>query len=535
MRVGDWSVDAGLNELRQAGKVVRLEPKVMEVLIFLAAHPGEVVSREALLAAVWPGVIVGDDALTQAVIKLRKALGDTPKQPGYILTIPKRGYKLLAPVESAPSQDSVTPRVSSVVWRPYRSYMALTVLLLVLIVTGLWALFAPPHKAISYATKTTSSEVGLVIVPFQVLESTPKSLCLATGLTSELKSDLSRLSVLRVYTSTGTTASPDVHYRIDGIVQHDNGRVRVQVHLIDTRTGQELWSEQFDRPLRDLLDLQSELSKRLMNELPLKLSEAERNRAAHPYTRSVEAYELFLRGQSALLARGRLENEMARDFYLQAIQADPDFARAYAGLALTYAADYRHQWVRDGKEALVHAMKMAESARQIDPDIPEIYWALGFVHAQHREYQVALSQLSKAVQLNPSYADAYALMGGIETYLGRPEKSVTLLRTAQRLNPEAGYLYYLLLGRAYFFLNDFEQARINLSEALARNEADLEAHVYLAAVKASQHDADGAAWEVDEIRTLQPDFQLATWLQTYPLSDQALQLHLADTLHRFGL
>jgi DNA-binding winged helix-turn-helix (wHTH) protein len=98
MRVGEWSVDRGLNQLSRAGEVVRLEPKVMDVLACLAAHAGEVVSRETLLATVWPGVIVGDDALTQSIIKLRKALADDPRQPGYIQTIPKRGYRLLAEV-----------------------------------------------------------------------------------------------------------------------------------------------------------------------------------------------------------------------------------------------------------------------------------------------------------------------------------------------------------------------------------------------------------------------------------------------------
>jgi tetratricopeptide (TPR) repeat protein len=178
---------------------------------------------------------------------------------------------------------------------------------------------------------------------------------------------------------------------------------------------------------------------------------------------------------------------------------------------------------------------MAETARQIGPDIPETYWALGYIEAQRRNHKEALAQLSKAVRLNPSYADAYAFMGGIYTYLGRPVESLPLLRTAQRLDPESGYLYYLLLGRAYFFLNDYDQARINLAEALARNAANLEAHVYLAAVMAKQNDAAGASWEADEIRALQPDFQVSTWMGTYPLSGAALRKSLAEPLQSIGL
>lgn len=535
MRVGDWSVDADLNELSRADEVVRLEPKVMEVLAFLAAHPGEVVSREALLAAVWPGVIVGDDALTQSVIKLRKALGDEPRHPTYIQTIPKRGYRLLAAVNPEVKQDANAVAAKGAVRPRRRLYEVLAVLALTLFGVGLWSTLSPNDKPSTIETTSAASDLGLFIAPFTALAPTSESIRLATGLTSELVSDLSRLSSLRVITATNAGASPDVRYRVDGVVQQAEERLRIHVHLVDTRSGQEIWGERFDRPMRDLFDLQSELSSRLMAVLPLKLSEAERGRAARRYTRSLEAYDLFLRAQSALLARSPAENETARALYQQAIRSDPAFARAYAGLALTHAADYRNQWASNGEEALTRAFEMAETARQIDPDIPEIYWVLGYVHAQRRKHEEALAQLSRAVHLNPSYADAYALMGGIHTYLGRPAESLPLLRTAQRLNPESGYLYFLLLARAYYFLNDFEQARINLAEALARNEANLEAHVYLAAVMAQQGDSAGAAWEAEEIRALQPGFRVSAWLDTYPLSHGPLRQRLVDTLSSIGL
>src|SRR5258706_7248048 len=98
LRVGDWTVEPALNQLSAAGKTVKLEPKTMAVLAYLARRPGQVVSREELLSAVWAGVVVGDDSLTQVVIKLRKALGDAPEHPAYIQTISKGGYRLVAPV-----------------------------------------------------------------------------------------------------------------------------------------------------------------------------------------------------------------------------------------------------------------------------------------------------------------------------------------------------------------------------------------------------------------------------------------------------
>ncbi|MGZ5098881.1 MAG: winged helix-turn-helix domain-containing protein, partial [Usitatibacter sp.] len=113
LRVGDWAVEPALNQLSAAGKTVKLEPKAMSVLVYLADRPGQVVSREALLAAVWPGVLVGDDSLTQVVIKLRKALGDVPENPAYIQTISKGGYRLVAPVLRSEEIASTTVRPDS--------------------------------------------------------------------------------------------------------------------------------------------------------------------------------------------------------------------------------------------------------------------------------------------------------------------------------------------------------------------------------------------------------------------------------------
>jgi TolB-like protein/cytochrome c-type biogenesis protein CcmH/NrfG len=448
---------------------------------------------------------------------------------------PKRGYRLLAEVVVDRSVDSPLvagippaslPSSAQPRWRRYALWAVLLAL------AGSLGVLRLQDKPAASLTSTASRGLAVHITPFTAVDATPESQLLAAGLSSELVGDLSRLPALQVITASSLGVAPQVRYRVTGDVQHLAGRVRIHVHLVDANLGQAIWSERFDRPLGDLFELQSELSHRLLALLPVKLDAAERQRVARRYTRSLAAYDLFLRAQATLLTRSPADNETARALYRQAIRSDPAFARAYAGLALTYAADYRNQWVAKGSDALARAFEMAETARQIDPDIPQIYWVLGYVHAQRRQHDQALAQLARAVRLNPSYADAYALMGGIHTYLGRPAESLPLLRTAQRLNPEAGYLYYLLLGRAYYFLNDHEQARINLAEALARNAVNLEAHVFLAATLAEQGDMAGAAWELEEIHGLQPNFQVTTWLQTYPLASAALQTRLGAALGR---
>ena len=160
---------------------------------------------------------------------------------------------------------------------------------------------------------------------------------------------------------------------------------------------------------------------------------------------------------------------------------------------------------------------------------------LAFVHLERRQHDAAMKYLETAVQLYPSYADAYAFMGGLKCYTGHPEDAVPLVRTAMRLNPEAGYLYFLILGRAYLALGDLEQARVNLEHALQRNPEDLEANIYMAALHLAAGDKGAATWKADEIRVLQPGFSSARWLETHPLTDPAQKRKLVQALAELGL
>ena len=264
--------------------------------------------------------------------------------------------------------------------------------------------------------------------------------------------------------------------------------------------------------------MQDELTARLVELLPARVSDVERQRLAKRYTRSLEAYDYFLRGQALFLVRRGDENEEAQALYRKALELDPKFTRACAGLAMSHAMNYRLRESADAGPALERAFELAETARLIDPDIPEVYWALGFVPAQSRRHAEAIDALQTAITLDRSFADAYALLGGILTYTGQPAKSIPLLRTALRLNPDGGYLYFLLLGRAYLFEDDAEQALINLRAALMRNPADIETRVYLAAALVAAGDRTGARWEADEIRSLDHGFSVRQWLDTYPMT-----------------
>ena len=553
LRVGEWDVAPELNQISRAGECVRLEPKAIELLVFLAQRAGEVVSREELLSALWPGVIVGDNALTQVITKLRKALGDTARKPTYIEAISKRGYRLIAAVErlDRPVQQPTPAEAPGLgESRPaLRRWVVTGALAALAVAATVWSVQRPTDDDGSSAqarppSAPQAAKLPTVIVrPIEAIGEDSEKL-IARGLTADLVNDLSKVSGLWVISGDGptgatlresetVTATAAGRYALTGTLQSDGTALRLHVRLVDVDAGRQLWSQRFEREVRDLFAVQDELVRSILEQLPIKVSQAEMASLARRYTRNVAAYEHFLRGQAAALARRREHNDLARTWYWKAIELDPAFSRAYAGLAMTYALAYQLGW--DDDAALSRAVEFAATAEQMNPDMPDAHWVLGFVETQRRRHADAIRHLQRALRLNPSYADAYALMGGIRTYTGQPAESVSLLRTALRLNPDAGSLYFLLLGRALYFLGDYEQARVNLEQTLARNADNVEARVYLAVVLGQLGDREGAAWQAEEIRVVDPNFSVNRWLATYPMTDKRQKERLAQALLPLGL
>lgn len=543
--VGEYRIHSGENQVRCEAGLIQVEPKVMSLLVYLTGHAGSTVTREQLFEAVWPGVVVTDDTLTQAVAKLRKAFGDNARNPRYIQTVSKSGYRLCAAVRFPPVATAVSREAAWLQWRYFFIVALMVAFGLAAVFIGIdWSDTRPATgRAESPARPLTGNGLPtLTVQPLEMLGEDASQGYLAQGLTHDLITDLSKLSGLRVIGSRsimGVKADPsrthNARYLVQGEVQRIDDQVRVLVHLVDAQSGEQIWSERFRQPAGNLFQIQEEISQRIVSALSIEVNEEEKRRLARRYTLNIRAYEAFVRAQSLLLVRRQAENEQARRLFRQAIDLDPSFARAYGGLALSFAADFRNQWTTDGPWALQRAQTMAQTALEIDPEIPEVYWVLAYVHAQQRQHEKAIDLLRKAVSLDPSFADAHALMGGIYTYIGRPEETLGPLRMAIRLNPDAGYLYYLLLGRAYFFLNDWEQAEINLHEAVARNPTNLEAHLYLAAARASAGDLDGAIWEREEILALDADFRAGAWFQSYPMTDRPQLARLAATLENLDL
>lgn len=531
-------VTPATNEIAIEGQVTRIEPKSMEVFVLLISRAGEVVTRDALQDAIWGNVVVGDDSLTNAIIKLRKAFGDDARNPRLIETIPKRGYRLIAAVSPVPDLESESepakppPAVADPAGHGWRVGVGLVAGLAALgIVLAIWAFADRTGPTASHAA-TPDGHIGVAVAPFRNLSGDPAQDYLAQGVEQTILAGLAGIPRIAAM-HAGAPAGSD--YLLEGSVHRSGDRIRIDTQLLETETGVVVSVRHYERAFSDLLTIQSDIEGDILSALAVEIDLADRTAQSRGLTESGEAYELFLQARAALLPRDRAGNARAQRLYTRAIALDPTFARAYGGLALSYAAEYRNGWTDNGPEALERAMSMAETALGIQPDLPAQHWVVAYVETQRRNLAEAAAALETALRLDPGYADAYALLGGVRTYAGAPGETVPLLRKAMRLRPDGGYLYFLLLGRAYYFLDDCDQALINLREAAARNPANLETHLYLATCMVRTGDRDGAEWEALEIQGIDPEFTIAGYFETYPMTARNQLGSLSADLESVGI
>lgn len=541
--LADWQVKPSLSEIEKDDKVTSLEPKAMALLITLASKPGEVFSRQELEDHVWQGTIVGYDALVKAINKLREALGDDKKNPRYIQTISKKGYRLIAEVsvhsshQESPLEDNennlskviekkaITPKLGIVLGGVIAAVIVAALILI-------YPLKETDPVSSVQTVPVADAKPTIVVLPFRNISPDDKDDYLADGLTSDLTTNLSKLSSLWVTASRSSLAYKNTilsaekikqtfnaRYVISGDVNKIGQAIRINVHLSDVDNGTILWAERYDRKFADLFAIQDEVTHKILNSLSLTLTKEEKQRIAKRYTNNLDAYETFLRAQLLLNARTPEDNISARELYKKAIELDPGFARAYSSMSYSYAIGYIRQWPSDTKQPLHKALQLARQAIALDKDLPEGYWSAAFVHLYQSKLDKVNELVEQALKLNPNYADAYALVAANYTSLGIPERTLENIANAYRLNPTGGFLYDIQLGRAYYFMNNYDLAYETFLSALERNPAYIDLQIYMAATFVQLGRYDEAGWMILEAKQANPNFDTHAWAMAYPFVD----------------
>jgi TolB-like protein/DNA-binding winged helix-turn-helix (wHTH) protein/cytochrome c-type biogenesis protein CcmH/NrfG len=534
--VAEWQVKPALSVIEKEGTAISLEPKVMAVLVTLASTPGEVFSRQELEDHVWQGTVVGYDALAKAINKLREALGDDKKNPHYIQTISKKGYRLVANVRvdspHQPAQLGINKKKPAIA-RQWQVGIGLTSALIVALLIFIYIQEKEADPVLSsHKLPITDDKPTVVVLPFRNISPNDKDDYLADGMTSDLTTNLSKLSSVWVTASTASLVyknadiSPEkikqsfnARYVISGEVNKIGQAIRINVHLNDMDKGTILWAERYDREFTDLFAIQDEVTQKIINSLSLTLTNEEKHRIAKRYTNNMEAYETFLRAQFLLNARTPEDNIRAREMLQKAIELDPNFARAYASMSYSYAIGYLRQWPADTDHPLQKALQLANQALELDNELPEAYWATAFIYFYQTNIEEGNKLLQQALKLNPNYADAYALLAANAISQGNPERTLDYMANAYRLNPSGGYLYDMQLARAYYFLDNYDLALEYITSAIERNPVFIDLKMYMAAIYIQLKRYDEAGWMIIEAKQSSPDFDPRAWAMAYPYLD----------------
>jgi len=544
-QLADWQVQPALDRISRNGEEVRLEPRVMSVLTLLAARAGKVVSREELEAGAWGRAIVGYDALPSSINKLRKALGDDTQNPRYIETVSKKGYRLIAPVGVLDGPESTSQSATGIRFlnQPLVYGIAVLILAAVLIVYLFNGKLQSP-----IAQFNPTAEKRLVVLPFVNIGNDPKQEYFVDGITDDLITDLSGLSSIVVISRTasyrykGQEINPQMvgeqlgaDYLLEGSVRKSDKRWRINVKLINTGDGVSLWAKRYENTETSLFGVQDEVVRNIVQALAVRLNAQDKQRLSHRPTTNFDAYELFLLGQKQFKVRTKEANQAAQDAYRQAIQLDPNFARAYGALAVALDVYYWRGWSDTPTETLGRALEMARYATELDPESPQAYWALGYTLLYRKEPHKAAAAVERAIELAPNYADGYGLLALINNHLGEAEAAMKFVKKGMALNPHYTWDYPYNLGRAHYALGHYQQAIKILQLALDRNENAVSPRVYLAAAYVGAGQNEDAAWEIEQVRVMSPESTIRHWEENYPIADEKLQRRFLGHLRLAGL
>ncbi len=301
-----------------------------------------------------------------------------------------------------------------------------------------------------------------------------------------------------------------VRYVLEGSVQRASEKVRINAQLIDAATGHHLWAERYERHLKDLFTLQNEIVQTIVRSLAVKVQTMERERTMRKETDNLEAYDYVLRGREYFSRTTRSTNIEARKMFERAIELDPHYAAAYAGLGWTYRQAVGHGWTEFPNQALQQAHDLAQKALDIE-ESAAAYRLLGYIYLIQNQHDLASQASQRAIELNPNDWDSLAILASVLLYTGRADEAVKMFETALRFNPALGADRLFELSLAYYLRSRYNDATRILEQGVRRNPDHPFLYIALAAAYAQAGRSDDAARSAASVRRLHPFFEVASF------------------------
>lgn len=515
-----FRVNGGKRLLWKSGEPLVVTPKVFDTLFYLVRNAGKTVSKDELMVAIWPDTVVEENNLNKNISALRQCLGERPGEHRFIATVPGKGYKFVAPVvevlEASPPADlklaassepatiqpappmETPPRTGkepaeSSRLRHWMAWAALGALVIAASLIG-WAY-------LRRVSKPPARRVMLAVLPFKNLSGDPTQEYVVDGLTEEIITDLGQMSPAQMgviastsamaYKNTDKTISQigrelAVDYVLEGSVRSEGGKARVSAQLIRVSDQTHLWAKNYDRDLKNLLEIEDELGQTMAQQVRLKLSpqweiEFSKMRTANP-----EAYDLYLKGRYYWNQRTPAGIRQSIGYFQQAIAKDPEFAMAYAGLADAYNLSYNFG-VFSAKESSLQAKAAATKALELDPSIAEARAALGKVKSHYDfDFPGAQKEFLKAIELNPNSANAHFFYSNCYLLpMGRFAEAIAENKKALDLDPLSIPMNNFL-GNMYAWAGDYDKSYEQFQRTIQMDPTFPLAHNFLSRVLESQ-------------------------------------------------
>ena len=517
VRTGLFEIDLASGQLHKNGRKLPLQEQPFRVLAILLDRPGEVVTRQELQARVWPAdTYVGfDEGLNTAIRKLRTAFGDSAGNPRFIETLPRRGYRFIAPVTEtttanglpaianvagirednaiADSEEAVSlPDYSALApeggkW-PWKTAVLMTAFLVLALTVVAYVMRKHSSPGSGPAKRSM-----LAILPFQNLSNDPGQEYLSDGLTEETITDLGQLSPENLGVIARTSAMAYKHtdktigqigrelgvdYILEGSVRREGGKARVSAQLIRVSDQTHLWAENYDRELADMLDVQNDLGRSIAEQVSANLTPQRQIELSKKHIVNPEAYDLYLKGRFYWNQRTPGAIKESIGYFVQATAKDPNFALAYAGLADAYNIS-NVVGLYSPSESFPQAREAAMRAIQLDPSLAEAHAALG-MEKSHYEFDLpgAEREFLKALEVNPNSPYAHLFYSNCFLLpMGRKAQAIAENRRAVEIDPLSLPINNFL-GMTYMMAGDDDSAYRQFQHTIAMDPSFPLAHEY---------------------------------------------------------
>ncbi len=509
------TLDTTQYRLCVSGKPISVEPQVFDLLVYLVKNRDRVVTRDELLDNLWKGRVVTDAALGVTLRSARKAVHDSGTKQEVIKTLHGRGYQFIAEVTEATSSSPPT-FINEVI--DSSDFLPL------------------PDKP------------SIAVLPFTNMSNDPNLEYFCDGITDDIITILSRVPDMFVIARHSTQLykgqavdirqvgrEQGVSYVLEGGAQKGGDRIRVSVQLIDTVTGRHCWAERFDSELKDFLDLQDEITLKVVVALQVTLTEGVQAQILAGSTSNLEAWESVRLAKRLMERHVREDNLEAQQLLIKATEHDPQYATAWALLGMTQWESDRWNWDSFEETPYESARESASKSLQLDETNPDGLALLGIIHMSCVDLEAGIQVTEKGVLANPSHAYMLAMSACLLRAAGKTEFALRRIHRAIRLCPMFPSWYLMVLGSLHMFNQDASGAVRILHEAVNREPESILSRVWLISAQVESGLIDESEQTATDVLRIEPEFSSLNWIKSVGFQDTSTLSKLLSNLTKSGL